>query len=393
MFCNSGTKLQSSTVVLRFNICAKLKFCASLAPPSQSSETLVAIFSQLTEKKTKSKMTEIKLYKSNLKGIKIFALCLPFVLIGVWMISEKQNGTFDFYMGWFIASFFGLGIPISIFTLLDKRPQIIINENGIWDRTTKQNEIKWEQIIKAYPIDIYNQKFISIIVDETYEFKKRQYNWAEKLTELIGAQKLNLNLSQLKIDENQLTILINKIKDVEKNDRNNLIRTFLSNHNLNSTSDFQKYFLYFLIIIGLGIISLSNFYAFWAIMIIMGISALIAKWYRGTSNNSKLRKYSERITYLGFINMVLIVLVFKIYDYTTNKIGIKITTEIEKHKTKYGTYPNNLKIVTSKTELNLIQKYIADKIDYKINGKDYILELEFLNHNRKEFDAELNEWN
>ncbi|GGF23473.1 STM3941 family protein [Flavobacterium limi] len=338
-------------------------------------------------------MTEIKLYKSNLKGIKIFALCLPFVLIGVWMISEKQNGTFDFYMGWFIASFFGLGIPISIFTLLDKRPQIIINENGIWDRTTKQNEIKWEQIIKAYPIDIYNQKFISIIVDETYEFKKRQYNWAEKLTELIGAQKLNLNLSQLKIDENQLTILINKIKDVEKNDRNNLIRTFLSNHNLNSTSDFQKYFLYFLIIIGLGIISLSNFYAFWAIMIIMGISALIAKWYRGTSNNSKLRKYSERITYLGFINMVLIVLVFKIYDYTTNKIGIKITTEIEKHKTKYGTYPNNLKIVTSKTELNLIQKYIADKIDYKINGKDYILELEFLNHNRKEFDAELNEWN
>jgi hypothetical protein len=91
--------------------------------------------------------------------------------------------------------------------------------------------------------------------------------------------------------------------------------------------------------------------------------------------------------------MVLILLVFKIYDYTTNKIGIKITTEIENHKTKYGTYPNNLKIVTSKTKLNSIQKYIADKIDYKINGKDYILELEFLNHNRKEFDVELNEWN
>lgn len=335
-------------------------------------------------------MTKLKLYKSNSKGINFFALCLPFVLIGIWMISENQNGTFDYYMGWFILSFFGSGIPVSIFNLLDKRAQIIINENGIWDRTTKQNEIKWEQIIEAYSIDIYNQKFISIIVDETYEFKKRQYKWAEKLTELIGAQKLNINLSQLKIDEVQLTILINKIKDVEKNDRNNLIRTFLSNHKSNSTSDFQKYFLYFLFIIGLVIISLSNFYAFWAIIIIMGISALIAKWYIGTSNNSKLRKYSERISYLGFINLVLILLVFKIYDYTTNKIGIKITTEIENHKTKYGTYPKNLKIVTSKIELNSIQKYIADKIDYKINGKDYILELEFLNHNRKEFDAELN---
>ena len=42
-FCNNGTKLQSSTAVLRFNFCAKLKFCASIAPPSQSPETLAVI--------------------------------------------------------------------------------------------------------------------------------------------------------------------------------------------------------------------------------------------------------------------------------------------------------------------------------------------------------------
>jgi len=39
-FCNSGAKLQSSTVVLQFNFCAKLRFFASIAPPSQSPETL-----------------------------------------------------------------------------------------------------------------------------------------------------------------------------------------------------------------------------------------------------------------------------------------------------------------------------------------------------------------
>ena len=42
-FCNSGAKLQSSTVVLRLNFCAKLKICASIAPPSQSPETLADI--------------------------------------------------------------------------------------------------------------------------------------------------------------------------------------------------------------------------------------------------------------------------------------------------------------------------------------------------------------
>src|SRR5690606_23047179 len=42
MLCNSGAKLQSSTAVLRLSFCAKLKICASIAPPSQSPETLPA---------------------------------------------------------------------------------------------------------------------------------------------------------------------------------------------------------------------------------------------------------------------------------------------------------------------------------------------------------------
>jgi len=50
-FCNSGAKLQSSTAVLRFNFCTKLKICTSIAPPSQSPETLPAIMT--TERKLK----------------------------------------------------------------------------------------------------------------------------------------------------------------------------------------------------------------------------------------------------------------------------------------------------------------------------------------------------
>ena len=42
-FCDSGAKLQGSTVVLRFNYCTKLKICASIAPPSQSPETLAVM--------------------------------------------------------------------------------------------------------------------------------------------------------------------------------------------------------------------------------------------------------------------------------------------------------------------------------------------------------------
>ena len=139
--------------------------------------------------------------------------------------------------------------------------------------------------------------------------------------------------------------------------------------------------------------SLSNFYMFWVIMIAMGIGGLIARWYRGTNNNSNLRKYSELIAYLGFANMVLIGLAFKTYDYTTNNIGIKLTNKIETYKTEYGNYPNEIKTLSEKLNLNLIEKYITNKIVYKKTENEYILELKFLNHNLKEFDNELKEWN
>lgn len=338
-------------------------------------------------------MTEIKLYKSSWKGIRLIALTLPFVVIGIWMISKEQKGTFDYIMGWLCISFFGLGIPLGIFILLDKRAQIIINENGIFDRTLKQGEIKWEQIIEAYPIDINNQKFISLVVDETFVFKKKQYKWIQKLNEFVGAQKLNLNLSQIKIDETKLSELINKIRSSEKNERLNYMRAFASNQKLSPNFEFQNFLIYFLILVVLFSLSLTSFIGFMSIIILMGISALIARWYRGTHDKSELYKYARIMTILGFINMVLLLIIFEIYNSTSNEIWKRIANEIEIYKSKSGKYPNEINSIREKLNLNLIQNYIAKKIEYKSNGNEYKLELESLNHNQKEFDKELKEWN
>ena len=64
-FCNSGAKLQSSTVVLRFNFCAKLKICASIAPPSQSPEPLADIFTKQKLNKTKYEKNILIVYYYN----------------------------------------------------------------------------------------------------------------------------------------------------------------------------------------------------------------------------------------------------------------------------------------------------------------------------------------
>ena len=169
-------------------------------------------------------MTQVKLHKIPLKGLKIVALSIPFVIIGIFAISKEPIGTTDYIMGWVCTCFFGLSISIRIFQTLDRRPQIIITENGIWDRTTKQNEIKWEQIKRAYPLDIYNQKFVSLKLDKSFVMKKKLYKWADKLNKAVGAQNINLQVSQLKIDENKMTEFITEMIKTERENRAEIIK-------------------------------------------------------------------------------------------------------------------------------------------------------------------------
>jgi hypothetical protein len=174
-------------------------------------------------------MKEIKFYKRPLKGLKIVALTVPFVVIGIWLISKGPAEITDYIMGWICTCFFGLGIPVGLFQTFDRRPQIIITENGIWDRTIKQDAIKWEQIKGAYYLNIYKQRFVCLEVNDSFTLKKNQYKWAAKLNEEIGAQKINLSISQLKISEHLMTNFINEIIAAEKENRANIIRKYFNN--------------------------------------------------------------------------------------------------------------------------------------------------------------------
>ena len=169
-------------------------------------------------------MTEIKLYKSPWKALKIFALTIPFIVIGIWMISKEDSDSMDIFMGWLGLCFFGLGIPVGLFHLFDRRPQIIINEQGLWDRTTKQGIIEWDIIHDAYPIHISGQKFISLKLDKSFEVKVKQFKWATKLSKKVGAQKVNLHLGQIKIDSDRFTDFILEMTQTELPERKNKIK-------------------------------------------------------------------------------------------------------------------------------------------------------------------------
>ncbi len=116
-------------------------------------------------------MTEIKLYKSPKRVVKLVFLSTIFVATGYWLINYTDSPK---WAGWVSILFFGLGYPVAIFHLFDRRVQIIINEIGIYDRTTHKDFINWDIIKGAYLTDVHRQKFICLDIDETLvsSFKK-----------------------------------------------------------------------------------------------------------------------------------------------------------------------------------------------------------------------------
>lgn len=334
-------------------------------------------------------MTEIKLYKTTTKGLKIIGMCLPFVAIGLWMVTEEPVGTTPYIMGWFCTCFFGLGIPLGLFHTIDKRPQIIITEIGIWDRTTNQEEVKWEQISEAYPLDIHGQKFISLATDDTFIFKKKPFKWAAKINKQIGAQNFNLHLGQINIDEIELTNFINRLSKESIEERRNLIKTFRIKTTNFTVSDLQKIFLYIIISFTLLILTFSNFVAFWIVMGFMGISAFIARW---QPDNFTIRKYAGIGAWLGFVNLILLFGTIKIYDNVTEEVGELLAIEIEKFQKQNTTLPTEIKSITSKLELNFFERFFADQIDYKAYENGYELEATMIFGKRRKYDKNNSEW-
>lgn len=155
-------------------------------------------------------MSEIKLYKSPKKSIRLLLLSSAFVIPSIYLliIGEKMETIF-----WICTSLFWFSFFLSIFNMIDRRVQIVLSVIGIWDRSLNQNIIPWENIKNAYKIDIHRQIFIALETDENFVAKKKLYSWAKFLNTLVGAQQINLNISYIKVDELKLIKFIYLMKN------------------------------------------------------------------------------------------------------------------------------------------------------------------------------------
>jgi hypothetical protein len=70
------------------------------------------------------------------------------------------------------------------------------------------------------------------VIDDTFIFKQNQYKWAAKLTKSVGAQKYNLSLTQIKIDQGKFLSFIIRMSTAKKDKRAEIIKSYFKQYNI-----------------------------------------------------------------------------------------------------------------------------------------------------------------
>lgn len=117
--------------------------------------------------------------------------------------------------------FFGLGYPIGLYLILDRRPQIIINEIGIYERNVIKKTVNWEIINDAYLVKISRQLFLCLVIDDEYKplTTGKFHQVMDDLNESMGLQKLSIPMINVAADPEKLVTLIHNLKGYNAGER------------------------------------------------------------------------------------------------------------------------------------------------------------------------------
>jgi hypothetical protein len=106
-----------------------------------------------------------------------------FAVTGVLMILDGEQ----VILGWITAGLFGLGPVVFLWKLLDRRPRVVIDEYGIFDRMLGVGWITWPDIDGAYVSAVNGVEFICLRVRKPSSYLGK-LSWVRR--KLAGANRV-----------------------------------------------------------------------------------------------------------------------------------------------------------------------------------------------------------
>jgi len=150
-------------------------------------------------------------------------LCIAFVALGIWLLKNKgriDNTFFETYrlnlvIGGLTVLFFGSFLTVWIFKLLDRKPGIQVDDNGILDNSTSISvgKIPWSDIESVKPSN-YSSNVITVMLKDPAKYIDLQKNQIKKKLLKANYKKsgspVNIQTLTLETDNNTLIRAINE---------------------------------------------------------------------------------------------------------------------------------------------------------------------------------------
>jgi hypothetical protein len=158
-------------------------------------------------------METLVISNSRWRYILLLFVCVGFVVTGIFLVKTADT-TFETWAGWPAIIFFGAGIPLFIWQIVDRRPRLTINELGINDRTMGVGLIPWAEITDSYVKSIRGNHFICLVARNP-EIWTSKFSTAKKAmikaNKALGFTELNVNLSGTSAQPQEIHELILKL--------------------------------------------------------------------------------------------------------------------------------------------------------------------------------------
>ena len=152
-------------------------------------------------------MEKLIIKNSRWKHVLLLIGSVGFVAAGIWMVTQGNS------FGWVAILFFGCGLPIFIWQIVDSRPRLIIYHHGVLDRTMGVGRIAWGDIETAYMRSISGNDFICFELKDPEKYLQKLSKVKRAMAGAnrgLGFTDFNLNLVGVDVKTEEVFELVIK---------------------------------------------------------------------------------------------------------------------------------------------------------------------------------------
>lgn len=168
-------------------------------------------------------MEEIKIPLSNRKTILSIIGCLVFILASIWLMIEperflnfrRQSEVTIVIIGIIGLVIFSILLIFIFIKFFQRKSGLTLNEDGFIDNSggTSAGFVKWEDVISIGKTEVFNQKFVLVLVKTPELYINRQKSMVKR--KLIASNNSHYG-SPIQISANFLEIKFDELHDLMK---------------------------------------------------------------------------------------------------------------------------------------------------------------------------------